>query len=731
MVDKYTPEILSGKQPKSLETNKHDLIDEGEEASLEEQTAINIAYRKLYEHIQDKFTVAKNDRRITEHVWLKSLRAWRGIYSSEELAKIEEARSRNPYSSGVFIKLTKTKTNAAKGQIFEILYGSSEFPISIEATPVPEGIAETVHLDPANAFADMPEDPYGYNGDGQTIEPGATRHSLLRGLSDKFKKLVGQTPVSSGPSPDKAKMPEHYPAAEAALKMHRKIQDQIAENDVELAMRCLTNELVILGTGVLKGPFNEQLEEPFWDLEDGVITYKPKVKLRPTLTNVSVWNCYPDPSASSMNNCEWFIERHLLSRSQVLKLKRQPYFRAEALDTIIEQNPTDIKEYWEVELQDNSHITDRRKYEILEYWGYIDRELAETLELDLGDILETTDLVQINAWISNGQILRVLLNPFQPQRIPYYVVPMEEHPYQLWGIGVPENMSDSQEIMNGHYRMAIDNLNYAGSCILEVNRRNLVEGQTLDMYPGKVFETKGAPGQSVYSIGFNNTAPSHIQMVDKAREFADEETGIFGYSYGSTAVNSAPRTASGTSMLMGASSLSIKSIVKNLDAHLLQPLGQAMFNWNMQFNSHDIDIRGDMKVIAKGTLAFMQKEVITQRLLSLIQVGSSPIMAPFLNAEYAFKELARNMDLDPEKMVNDPESAQLYAQLIGQMNVNQQQGPSQGASPANPGGNMGGPQPATGGINPGDNTGGGGSNIGVGSAPIPGEAQFSGGSQRS
>jgi hypothetical protein len=301
---------------------------------------------------------------------------------------------------------------------------------------------------------------------------------------------------------------------------------------------------------------------------------------------------------------------------------------------------------------------------------------------------------------------------------------MEEHPYQLWGIGVPENMSDSQEIMNGHYRMAIDNLNLAGSCILEVNRRNLVEGQTLDFYPGKVFETKGPPGQSVYSIGFNNTAPSHIQLVDKAREFADEETGIFSYSYGSTAVNSAPRTASGTSMLMGASALSIKTIVKNLDTHLLQPLGQALFNWNMRYNSEDVEIRGDMKVVAKGTISLMQKEVVSQRLLSLMQVAGNPQAAPFINMEYILKELARSMDLDSDKIVNDPKMAQLYAQIQGQMNANQ--GTGAGLSSPNQGGGMGSPQQATGGIDPRDSTGRGGGNIGMGASPSPGEATFSG-----
>ena len=43
------------------------------------------------------------------------------------------------------------------------------------------------------------------------------------------------------------------------------------------------------------------------------------------------------------------------------------------------------------------------------------------------------------------------------------------------------------------------------------------------------------------------------------------------------------RTASGMSMLLGASSLNIKTVIKNIDDFLLKPLGEAFFHWNMQF----------------------------------------------------------------------------------------------------------------------------------------------------
>ena len=57
-----------------------------------------------------------------------------------------------------------------------------------------------------------------------------------------------------------------------------------------------------------------------------------------------------------------------------------------------------------------------------------------------------------------GKVLRCVLNPLTPTRLPYFVLPYETNPYQIWGVGVAENMEDAQLLMNGHVRMAIDNL---------------------------------------------------------------------------------------------------------------------------------------------------------------------------------------------------------------------------------------------------------------------------------
>ena len=288
-------------------------------------------------------------------------------------------------------------------------------------------------------------------------------------------------------------------------------------------------------------------------------------------------------------------------------------------------------------------------------------------------------------------------------------------------------MNDSQQIMNGHARMAIDNLALSGSVIFDVDETMLVGGQSMEIYPGKVFRRQsGMQGQAIHGLKFPNTSTENMMMFDKFRQLADEQTGIPSYSHGMTGVQSMTRTASGMSMLLGAASLNIKTVVKNLDDFLLKPLGKAYFQWNMQFFEGALQTEGDLEIKAMGTNSLMQKEVRSQRLTMFLQTAQKPAIAPFVKMSKLISELAYSLDLDPDEILNDPEEAAIAAQIIGlQNNVGQATG-EQISPTGEPTGAMGSPegapeQPTDVGV-----TGTGGGNIGTGAVPQAGEGEFSG-----
>ena len=664
--------------------------------------------------IKGKFTEAEDARQFDEERWLRAYRNYRGVYGSD-MAFTESEKSK------VFVKITKTKVLAAYGQLIEVLFSSGKFPVGVEPTPIPEGIVEYAHVSKFKKQEEQPQSPYGYPGDGNELKPGAT--SILGGLKDKYQGMG----FVAGEAKDGKSEPQISPAEEASANMEKLIHDQLEEASAVNVLRHALFESALLGTGVIKGPFTYEQTSHNWEKDPvtGQNNYSPKTKLVPRIESVSCWDFYPDPDAVTIDDAEYVIQRHVYTRSQIRDLINRPYFRKEAIRSALNMGPNYEARGYESSLKDRESTSeyDKNRYEILEFWGTLDTDLAMEagLELDDGD-MDDMDEVQVNCWVCNGEVIRLVLNPFTPTRLPYLICPYEINPYQFFGIGIPENMDDAQTIMNGHARMAIDNLALAGNLVFDVDETMLVPGQDMKVFPGKIFRRQsGMPGQAIHGVKFPNTANENLMMFDRFRQLADESTGIPSYSHGTTGVQSTTRTAAGMSMLMGAAALSIKTVIKNIDDYLLRPLGETLFAWNMQFNEDTPEIKGDLHIKARGTTSLMQKEVRSQRLMTFLQVASNQNLAPFVRWHSILSEIAKSLDIEPEKLINDPEKAAIFAKIMGMANGNQQdKNNNQQSSMADDGG-------APTGADAEDITGVGGGNIGVGGVPTPGEDSFSAG----
>jgi len=715
----------------SLITNADGLYFEGNEN--EEGMTLNLEEdlrNKLAGLITDRFKDAERSRKQDEGRWMTAYHNYRGLYP-------KNVRFRESEKSRVFVKITKTKVLAAFGQLVDVIFGGNKFPIGVSETKVPEGIAEIAHLDTANPVPGIEtsigeeegelENPFdvGFEGDGKVLKAGAT-YGTGKFKGELDKKAEDSLIEGASPNPQ---VPEMKPAQKAARRMEKLIHDQIEESSGASEIRNALFESSLFGTGIVKGPFNFNKVLNKWSDKEGERVYNPIEVRVPRIEFVSIWDFFPDPNATNISECEYTIHRHKLNRSQFRSLSKLPYFDKDQIRGCLEMGPNYVEKDYENELKDDNHSHEltSSKYEVLEYWGIMDAQYAREVGMELDDSVDDLDEVQINAWVTNGKVLRAVVNPFTPHRLPYHAFSYEKNPYSFFGIGVAENMDDSQKIMNGHARMAIDNLALSGSLVFDVDETALVGGQNMEIYPGKVFRRQaGVPGTAINGLKFPNTSTENMMMFDKFRQLADEQTGIPSYSHGQTGVQSMTRTASGMSMLLGAASLNIKTVIKNLDDFLLKPLGEAYFQWNMQFLESKLGVEGDLEVKATGTASLMQKEVRSQRLTTFLQSIQNPAIAPFVKINKLIGELAYSLDLDPDEILNDPEEAAIMAQIIGMQN---NAGQTTGEAPINPNqqpGVLGTPegtpqQPQELGA-----TGTGGGNIGTGNVPMPGEDQFSG-----
>ena len=658
----------------------------------------------IVQFVKDKYSKADTARQLDEERWIQAYRNYRGLYGPDvQFTSTEKSR--------IFVKVTKTKVLAAYGQIAEVLFGGNRFPISIDPTTLPDGIQDTV------SYETNPEVRKAINEDMAELLPGETLPEFkerLGALTGMLEPVIDDVKPGVNGSPSAVQL---HPAEVSAKKMEKKIHDQLEESHAKKHLRAAAFETALFGTGVMKGPFAVDKEYPNWD-DDG--NYSPVFKTIPQTTSVSIWNFYPDPDAATMEEAEYVVERHKMSRSQVRGLKNRPYFRENAVDNALRLGESYRKQWWEHIMEDNSEEDKADRFEVLEFWGFVDKEVIKDQGVDIPKDLEDADQLSVNIWICNGQVLRLVMNPFTPAYIPYFAAPYEMNPYSIFGVGIAENMDDTQTLMNGFMRMAVDNAALSGNLLIEVDETNLVPGQDLSVYPGKVFRRQGgAPGQAIFGTKFPNVSNENMQMFDKARVLADESTGFPSFAHGQTGVSGVGRTASGISMLMSAANGSIRNVVKNIDDYLLAPLGKAFFGFNMQFD-FDTDIKGDLEIKARGTESLMANEVRSQRLMQFMQVVSNPALAPFARMDYIVREIAKSMDLDPDKVGNNMAQAAVQAEILKQFR-------EANPPPVQPGvPTPGSPQGAPAGAQVQDTQGSGGGTIGTGTAPQPGEQGFSG-----
>jgi len=376
--------------------------------------------------VEERFSKAEDARFVDEQRWMNAYRNYRGLYSAD--VKFTEAER-----SRVFVKVTKTKTLAAYGQIVDVLFGNNTFPLTVNPTKLPEGVADTVSFETDDMGKKIAEESFNTFSKPEplitpdiVLEPGDTLNSLKERLGPLEKKLEPVSDLIVESTPITPTSVTFHPAMVAAKKMQKKIHDQLEESNANKQLRLAAFELALFGTGIMKGPLAVNKEYPNWNDEG---EYDPVVKTVPATNYVSVWNFYPDPDAANMDEAEYCLERHKMSRSQMRSLKKRPFFRSNAIDNAIELGESYEKKWWEQEMEDDAQQSSAERYDVQEFWGFVDVEVLKDHDIDIPTELKNHEEVNVNIWVCNGQVLRLVMNPFKPSVIPYYAVPYEINPY--------------------------------------------------------------------------------------------------------------------------------------------------------------------------------------------------------------------------------------------------------------------------------------------------------------
>lgn len=566
-----------------------------------------------YRH-RNQFSVNESYRRPKELEWLESLRQYKGLYDPDVHIDINNSK--------VYPKITRSKINIVLSRLHEMLFPETDKNWEILPTPEPR-ISKDVVMEIAKSLVKMPQ------VDPQTGQPA-------------LDPQTGQPQQPILPTADELKLAINKFAKETCARMETQIDDQFTEMDYPGETKKVLRSGLMYGTGVMKGPMIKKRTKRTWEPDSTTGDYSEKVEQEdvPDFEFVRVWDFYPDMSVTEVDKADGFYERHIFTKHDLRGLIKRPDFYGDVIKDYMREHPDGdyVPKNWETDLQvieieagsgknnkpkSSFSATDTgaprstsrqmgKRYEVLEYWGYVDGHDLEACGLNIDDVeLE----YEANVWLLGQDIIKAVLmeKAIDEYKVFYY----EKDETSIFGEGLARIMRHSQLAIAGAARMTLDN----GACVsgpqIEVNWSLMTANTDLNsIYPRKIWYREGRGVEAQYpairSLQFDSHIPELLSIIDAFKQFADEETTLPTWMIGQQVNN---ETAQATSGRMGTITISIKDVVKNFDT-FTEKIIRDLYAWNMEFNPRQ-DIKGDYLCKARGVSSLVMKEVRMQALNQL------------------------------------------------------------------------------------------------------------------
>jgi len=664
---------LSTAAPAIAVTSNTDLM--AAEQGAEEQAAIDRApvVSTIAAHIKKRWEDAKRAKTDIEEKMLRALRQRVGEYESSKLTEIRKLGG-----SEVFVRLTDLKCSAAAAWIRDVL--SLDRPWGLEPTPIPDladDVAAGIEQQAQQAALQQIQT-------GMMLMPDPM--ALQQMLADAGEQAKAQ-----------AIKQQEKEARKRAEKMAEAIEDYLVEGGFKAALgEALDWDLTTFGTAILRAPVVRTRRRLQWQQDPVMGSWTPTEveESYPGVERVSPLDFYPSDDAVSIDDAGYLLEKYPLSRGELAAFKGTENWNTVEIDAVLTEYSRDGLREWTTTDSERATLAERsdagqysEKLDALIFWG----EIQGSLLKEWG-IKAVEDLAEyaVEAWLIGTHVVRVEIKEPHMLARPYCKAVYRPRPGAFWGVGVPELMEDVQQQANAAARALANNMALASGPMVGVDLEQMPPGEDGEkLHPWKVWRfNTGKYGQSsAPPISFFQPemhAQELMQIYERWVRIADEVTGIPAYVQGDSNVGGAGKTASGLSMLMGAATKQIKAVIANIDAGLIEPLIDGFFRYAMLYHPDD-SVKGDCKIVSKGSTALLVREQAQIRRNEFLQATNNPadlqIMGLGRRAEL-LRSVADTLSIDADDIA--PTREEMEQEQAAQQQLQMQMMQQQAAMAAQP-----------------------------------------------
>lgn len=585
-----------------------------------------------------------------EEVWRQAEEAYVGMDDANrhEFGKARWAKPTHPSGpvetndrtvsdgrSNVFIRLTARYVDAGAAKLGEILLPPDDKAFSIKPTPVPELIAQSKDLGQVMLDNGMPamRDP-----EPEQLEPG---------------QLPSQAPGVPLTYADLAK--EAMSKAEANAKAaEKRIYDWMVEAQRTAQMRKVIFDAARAGVGVVKSPYADEKRGRAIRKTANGIELVMRSKIQPSTKQVSFWNIYPDPACGeNIQDGDYVFEKDGISERKLRKLARLPGYLPDAIDRVVEEGPDKCK----IDPSGNpaGEARNLHQYVIWYFHGAVKKEEFLSGQRDPAQsqgLRAEQGMVNVIATMVNDTVIRMVLNPLEVSgEHPYHAIPWKRRPGFWAGVGLGEQVSVAQRIINAATRAMLDNAGKSAGSIIAIDRKMLIPADgRWTLGRDKIFYT--APDaamddirKAVATFQIPNQTVNLMAIVNYAFRLAEESTSIPLITQGQSG-STTPDTFGAAQLQNNNANQLLRDIAYQFDEFGTEPEVRQYYEWLLLDPDVPDEEKGDWQIDARGSVSLVERAIQDQ---TILQMGAMVVNPAFgVSPERWFEQLARSKRLDPK-----------------------------------------------------------------------------------
>ncbi|HLP99210.1 MAG TPA: hypothetical protein VK149_12285 [Sideroxyarcus sp.] len=602
-------------------------------ARSERLDALGVAISKK----RDEAVQARKESGI-EDIWQACEDAYLGIDDSNrhEFAKAKWAKSRSidgPIStndtvsdstrSTVFVRLTSRYVDFAASKMSEIALPIDDKAFSFEPTPVPDLVAgmedETPLKDQMGSPVTMP------GPDGQPVQ---------KTVKDAVAEVIEQ-------------------AKDSAKKAEKRIYDWMVECRHSSEMRKTIFDSARLGVGVLKGPIPDKRRSQAISRKGNIIELILQEKTVPATRWVDPWNLFPDPACGeNIQDGDYIFERDYASSKRLREFAKRKGWNKAKVEQVLKEGPGKC-------YQDGNPTEEkdkRKRFELWQYYGQIDREDLEAAGVNAPNEGETFYAI---ITLVNDSVVRCILNPMDSGKFPYHAFAWSRRAGHWAGVGVGEQVSMPQRMVNAATRATLENAGISAGVQIIMDRGLITPSdQQWSITRNKIWFKKADAVLDDVRKAFNiieipNLTAQLMPIIQYALRLAEEHSSIPLVSQGQYAEGGSPQTY-GQAELQNTNALSFLRERGNLlDDAITEPLVLMFYEWLLLDPDVPMEEKGDFEINAHGTSALVEKAIQEVTITQALSLSLNPAFGA--DPEKVYELWIKSKRIDPRDVKLDEE----------------------------------------------------------------------------